>query len=96
MRPVSPRTGAPEVMVAEEQEEYLPLSVAMYADADATIYRVTRWTFSPEERAKIAAGEDVYICQLSFPTRDGDVPPMTPLMAHCGPADWMLLSEQPT
>lgn len=84
MRPVSPRTGAPELMVAEEQEQYQPLAVAMYADDEGTIYRVTRWTFTPEERERIARGEDIYISQLSFSDQ-----PMTPLMVNCGPADWM-------
>ena len=84
MRAIAPRTGAPEVTVAEEQPEYLPITVAMYEDEHGAVYRVTRWTFSPEERERIARGEDVYVSQVSF----GQAP-MTPLMVNCGPADWM-------
>jgi len=61
MRPVSPRIdGADEVMIAEEQAEYAPLAAAIVRYENGAVERVCRWTFTPEERAKIAAGEDVY------------------------------------
>lgn len=61
MRPVSPRIkGADEVMVAEDQLEYMPLAAAFVEYGDGSVQRICRWTFSPEERARIAAGEDIY------------------------------------
>jgi hypothetical protein len=45
-------------------------------------------TGAPEERARIAAGEDVFVSLVSF----GHAP-MTPLMVHCGPADWMAVPD---
>lgn len=79
MRSVAPRTGAPERMIAENQEEYLPLCVADYVYQDGVRMILTRWTFTPDERAAIARGEDVYIGQLNFGG------PMTPLVVQCGP-----------
>jgi hypothetical protein len=83
MRPIAPRTGFPEVTIAEEQEEYMPVTVALYQYDDGVRGLLTRWTFTPEERAAVAAGEDVYVQQLNFGT------PMTPLIVRCGPGDFM-------
>lgn len=82
MRPIAPRTGAPEVTVAEEQLEYLPITVARYEFTDGSKGILTRWTLTPEERARIAAGEDFYVMQLNFGS------PMTPMEARVGAADW--------
>lgn len=90
MRPVAPRTGAPEVMVAEHQEEYMPLAVALYDYTDGTRGLLTRWTFTPEERAAIAGGEDVYVHQTNFGT------PMTPLIVRCGPGDFTCQAPGPS
>jgi hypothetical protein len=61
MRPVSPRIeGLEEVMVAEEQEEYMPLAAAIQEHTDGTYSRICRWTFTAEERIRVAAGEDIY------------------------------------
>ena len=84
-RAVAPRTGAPEVTVAEEQEQYMPVTVAFHRFADeapGVRHLVTRWTFTPEERARIAAGEDVYVGQLNFGG------PMTPLVVSAGPGPY--------
>lgn len=60
MRPIAPRIqGADEFVVAEEQLQYMPV-VACLVQFDDELSRVCRWTFTPEERAKIAAGEDLY------------------------------------
>lgn len=81
MRAVAPRTGHREVTFAEDQEEYQPITVAVREYADC-LGLITRWKPTEEERARIAAGEDIYIEQLSFNNR------MTPLTVRCGPGDW--------
>lgn len=89
MRPVAPRTGAPEVMYAEEQEEYLPLCVALYqtlpsiAQAATTIC-VMRYQLNDADRAALLAGEDLYLAM------HGGVAPHS---VHIGPADWMVGGE---
>lgn len=67
MRAIAPRLGdsvSEEITVAEEQEQYRPITMArvQHGDGSATMYG--RYTFTPEERSRIAAGEDIYI---SFP-----------------------------
>jgi hypothetical protein len=84
MRPISPDTGAPEVVFAEEQEEYMPLSVALYRFADGARGLLTRWKPTDAERHAILNGEDVYIMQLHF----SDDSKMTPLAVRVGPDDW--------
>lgn len=79
MRAVAPRTGAPEQTIAEEQEQYLPITVALYRYDDGTRVLLTRWTLTPAEREAIVRGEDVYVGQLNFGG------PMTPLIVQCGP-----------
>lgn len=86
MRPVAPRTGAPERTIAEEQEEYLPVTVASYrfTDTPQAVGVLWRYTFTAEERAAIAAGEDVYIMQL----QPNGPEPVTPMSARVGPGSW--------
>jgi len=79
VRPVAPRIGYPEVTFAEEQEEYLPVTIAIRPLGDGQRGLVWRFTFTPGERAAIAAGEDVYIQQLNFGG------PMTPMSFLVGP-----------
>lgn len=80
MRCVAPRTGAPEITVAENQEEYLTVTVAVH-ETEGGRSLLTRWRLTDEERQLIAAGEDLYIAQLNFGG------PMTPLQAQVG-AGW--------
>lgn len=63
MRSVAPRTGAPEVSIAQGQEEYLELTGAVHHGGEVL---VTRWRFSDEDRARVAAGEDLYLAHLTF------------------------------
>lgn len=94
MRAIAPRTGAPEVTIAEEQEEYMPITVALYDYSDGSRGLLTRWQPSPEERQAIAAGADVFVQQLNFRTTAcracGVETPqgMTPLSVRCGPGEW--------
>lgn len=67
MHPIAPNLNHPaaeEVRVAEQQPEYDPITMARVSYADGTTWMVGRWTFTPEERKRIAKGEDVYV---SFP-----------------------------
>jgi len=47
---------------------------------------ITRWTFTEEERARIAAGEDMYLTIWSVALGDHRV--ITPLTAAVGVCDW--------
>jgi len=61
MRAIAPRIdGSDEITIAEEQLEYAPIVAALVRYRDGQVHRVCRWTFSPEERRRIADGEDVY------------------------------------
>lgn len=75
MRSVAPRLpGVEEVTFAEDQPEYVPITVGVIPpEADRPERQslggrmlVTRWRFTPAERARLAAGEDLYISQLNF------------------------------
>jgi hypothetical protein len=84
MKFIAPRTGAPERTIAENQPQYQPITVAMYRNSDypeATEF-LTRLTITKEERAQIAAGEDIFIAELCFGPR------FTPLMVQVGMQHW--------
>ena len=84
MRTIAPRIGeAPEVTLAENQLEYMPLVAAVFDRVDRSQVYVTRWTPNDEERKRIAAGEDIYVAQF--------LPPgalFMPMRADCGPDTW--------
>lgn len=84
MRPIAPRTGAPEVTVAEDQPEYMPITVALYNYEDGSRGILSRWQPSTEERLAISSGEDIFVQQLSFDT------PMAPLVVRCGPGNFQV------
>jgi hypothetical protein len=88
MRAVAPRTGAPEVTIAEDQPEYLPVTVAIYDHGNHRTL-LCRFTFTAEERAEIAAGADLYVGQLNFPHSPG----MTPINVRVGPGEWQLAED---
>jgi hypothetical protein len=79
MRMISPDTGAPETVIAEEQEEYAPLSVAHYADEQGRRYLLSRWRLNDADKARIAAGDDLYIMQ--------------PVSVQVGPDGWIPSTE---
>lgn len=55
MRAIAPRTGAPEQTFAEHQEEFFPVTVALYHDPRENVTMgVTRWAPSDLERAQLA------------------------------------------
>lgn len=84
MHMVAPRTGAEEVTLAEDQVEYKPLVAAVYRAPEYgdAIMLLTRWRFTDEERARIAAGEDLYLGVLT----SGQ--PLQPLAPQVGPEGW--------
>lgn len=87
MRMVAPRTGAPEVTLAEDQLEYRPLTVAAYQHNDRpgkAFMLLSRWRLSDEERRRIAAGEDLYLAVCTF----GD--PMQPVSLQVGPDGYLV------
>lgn len=61
MRPIAPRIdGLPELTIAEDQHDYMPITAAIVEYSDGVHVRVCRWTFTPEEREQVAAGADLY------------------------------------
>jgi hypothetical protein len=81
---VAPRTGAPEIAIAEEQEEYLTLTGAVYGDNGAAgpVTLLTRWRLSDEDRARIAAGEDLFVALQTFGR------PLHPMAVQVGDDGW--------
>lgn len=84
MRMVRPQLDLPTCTIAEEQEEYLPMVVALhdnphYGTRDGRPNTlISCWRPSQEERERIAAGEDIYLALLTF----GD--PMQPVILSVG------------
>lgn len=89
MRPVSPNTGADEHVFAEGQTEYAPISYAVYAGPQESVGLLSRWRLNDEDRHRIAAGEDLYICLLT-----GGNP--QPIIVQIGPDGWLVPSVPPT
>jgi hypothetical protein len=81
---VAPQTGAPEIAVAEDQLEYKSITVARYGDnaGMGPVTLLTRWRLTDGERARVAAGEDVYVALRTF----GDA--MQPIVVQVGPEGW--------
>lgn len=51
--------------LAKDQPEYIPLPIARIT-SNTMVPLVSRWTFTDEERAAIAAGGDLYLTLYSF------------------------------
>lgn len=67
MESVRPATGAPELVLDPDATVFQPLTVAIYRD-DArpqVVVVLSRWQPTDDERAAVAAGEDVYVAQLT-------------------------------
>lgn len=85
MKPVSPIeleevTGAERLEtfcapgVCQHEPKHIPLPVLLLNDGSGSI--VTRWQFNDRERAKIAAGADLYL----YLDTSNQVPPMLPTL----------------
>lgn len=59
--------GRKPVTYAEFQPQYRPLPAIRNTDRE-DLPVTSRWTFTPEERAAIAAGADLYLTMLTFCT----------------------------
>ena len=81
MRMVSPDTGAPERTLAEEQLDLSPLVVAVYLDGSVE-HLLSRWRLDEDERARIMAGEDIYLCLVTHGQ------PLQPIMIQVGSKGW--------
>jgi hypothetical protein len=66
------------VTFAVDQPEYIPLPALVSHEGCV----LTRWTLTPEERARIAAGEDVFVQVLAFGQR------LQPIALDIGPFDF--------
>jgi len=52
------------VTYAKDQPQYRPLPVAKLHGPEGRV--ISRWVLTPEERERLAKGEDLYIEQLTF------------------------------
>lgn len=94
MRMIRPRLDAPQVTIAEDQQEYLPVTAAIVRNPqyNAALYAqngelhkancvVLAFRPSDEERARLVAGEDLYVSLLTF------MQPMQPILVSVGPEE---------
>jgi hypothetical protein len=78
MRMIAPRTGHEETTIAEDQLEYLPITVNVFRHDNGSATILTRWQPTDAERERILHGEDIFVAQVNF---GGG---MTPMMVHVG------------
>jgi hypothetical protein len=71
------------IVIAEHQDEYRDLPSIRTPGGQV----ITRWEFTAQERAAIAAGEDLYITILSRGM-------INPLLASVGHINWHALEEK--
>jgi hypothetical protein len=85
VRPISPRTGAVELVLAKDQPQYIPLPAALYHDSSTgSVELVTRWTLTDEERLAVAEGADIFLGTLTFDQ------PYQPVRMQVGPQHYQL------
>jgi heme-degrading monooxygenase HmoA len=73
VRSVQPQVpGFEEHILARDQTEYAQLP-AVFTEVESIPCVVTRWTFTPEERAAVAAGADLWLEMLTFGERANPV-----------------------
>lgn len=75
MRMVRPKLDAPQITIAEEQDEFKPVTAALVYNSTYPAVQTEHGplnaivlAFRPndEERARLTAGEDIYISLLTF------------------------------
>lgn len=90
MRMVRPRLDAPQVTIAEDQEEFKPVTAALVRHPQYAAREtqhgplnsvVLAFRPSDEERARLAAGEDLYVSLLTF------LEPMQGIILSVGPEE---------
>lgn len=70
------------VVLAKDQPQYIPLPCAILPGVERPC--VTRWTFTPEERAAIAGGQDLFLEVWLFEDRAGHENPFPPARMTVG------------
>lgn len=83
MDAVSPQTGAQELIVAKDQEEYIPYPAALYQTEEGRVVLLSRWKLTEEEREQVLRGEDLYIGLMT------DGAPVQPMYLQIGPEGWV-------
>jgi len=78
--------GCRATVIAEHQDEYTDLPAIITPRG----WVITRWSFTPEERARIAAGEDIFVTIWAAhrQTPDGPRAIVNPLHCDVGFVDW--------
>lgn len=66
MRPVSPNVGWYEVRIGTDQLEYKELVGAVIPFDDGSTGILMRWRLTEEEKARVMAGDDLYVTLLTF------------------------------
>ena len=69
------------VTFAKDQPQYRPLPVVRLHGSEGRV--ISRWQLTPDERAKIAAGEDFYLEQLTFGSALQPILPTVGLRDFC-------------
>lgn len=69
------------INLAAQQPQYRPLQIVRLDGAEGRC--ISRWTFTPDERARIAAGEDLFLEQLTFGTLFQPILPTVGLRDMC-------------
>lgn len=77
--------GSRAVVIAEHQQEYRDLPSVRTPGGQI----ITRWSLTPEERAAIVRGEDIYVTILSHG-------PINPLFVTVGPVNWAAAEQETT
>lgn len=78
------------VTYAENQTEYVPLPVVRLEGEEGRV--ISRWSLTVDERARIAAGEDFFLEQLTFGEPLQPIRPSVGLREFC-PADVGAMKE---
>lgn len=83
MKPIVPEVLAPTVVLAKDQPEYHPIIAAhvthaSYSMAGGRNTMLMAFEPTPEERQRIANGENIYVALLVYGM------PMQPIMVMCG------------
>lgn len=101
MRMVRPRLVAPQITIAEDQEEFLPVTAALVRHPQYQAIQtehgplnsvVLAFRLTENERRAIAAGEDLYVSLLTF------MRPMQGIILSVGPehpAAWYNVAVEP-
>jgi hypothetical protein len=74
-------------LIAEDQPDYETLTVVRYDVPPFGVALLTRWTFTDEERAAIAEGEDIYLLCLTHGQ------PLQPLHMVVGPEEFIARTD---